>query len=51
VDERFTVFGAAGAVVFALLSGLLLARLTPANGGRPPMAGTQGSGHTNAGEP
>ncbi len=51
VDERFTVFGAAGAVVFALLSGLLLARLTPANGGRPRMAGTQGSGHTNAGEP
>jgi hypothetical protein len=28
VDDRFTVFGAAGAVVFALLSGLLLARMT-----------------------
>jgi hypothetical protein len=30
VDEQFTVFGAAGAVVFTLLSGLLLARFMPA---------------------
>jgi hypothetical protein len=30
VDKQFTVFGAYGAVVFMLLSGLLLARLTPA---------------------
>jgi hypothetical protein len=30
VDDQFTVFGAAGAVVFTLLSGLLLARFTPA---------------------
>jgi hypothetical protein len=29
VDEQFTVFGAAGAVLFMLLSGLLLARFTP----------------------
>lgn len=29
VADQFTVFGAAGAVVFTLLSGLLLARLTP----------------------
>src|SRR5688572_15350107 len=33
VDDQFTVFGAGGALVFTLLSGLLLARLTPA---RPP---------------
>ena len=31
VDEQFTVFGAYGAVVFTLLSGLLLARFTPAS--------------------
>jgi hypothetical protein len=30
VDDQFTVFGAAGAAVFTLLSGLLLARFTPA---------------------
>lgn len=30
VDQQFTVFGAYGAVVFALLSGLLLARFMPA---------------------
>jgi hypothetical protein len=30
VDKQFTVFGAYGAVVFMLLSGLLLARFTPA---------------------
>jgi hypothetical protein len=30
VDEQFTVFGAAGALVFMLLSGLLLARFMPA---------------------
>jgi len=30
VDDQFTVFGAGGALVFTLLSGLLLARLTPA---------------------
>ena len=30
VDKQFTVFGAFGAVVFMLLSGLLLARFTPA---------------------
>jgi hypothetical protein len=30
VDDQFTVFGAAGAIVFTLLSGLLLARFTPA---------------------
>jgi hypothetical protein len=30
VEDQFTVFGAAGAIVFMLLSGLLLARFTPA---------------------
>ena len=30
VADQFTVFGASGAVVFTLLSGLLLARFTPA---------------------
>jgi hypothetical protein len=30
VEDQFTVFGATGAVVFMLLSGLLLARFTPA---------------------
>ena len=30
VDDQFTVFGAAGAVLFMLLSGLLLARFTAA---------------------
>jgi hypothetical protein len=30
VQDQFTVFGAAGAVVFMLLSGLVLARFTPA---------------------
>jgi hypothetical protein len=30
VDDQFTVFGAGGALLFTLLSGLLLARLTPA---------------------
>ena len=30
VDDQFTVFGAAGALVFTLLSGLLLARFTAA---------------------
>ena len=29
VENQFTVFGAAGAVLFMLLSGLLLARFTP----------------------
>lgn len=29
VDKQFTVFGAVGAVVFTLLSGLLLARFMP----------------------
>ena len=29
VDDQFTVFGAAGAVLFMLLSGVLLARFTP----------------------
>ena len=29
VDEQFTVFGAAGAIVFTLLSGLVLARFSP----------------------
>lgn len=29
VDEQFTIFGAMGAVVFTLLSGLLLARYQP----------------------
>jgi hypothetical protein len=29
VEDQFTVFGAAGAVVFMLLSGLVLARFTP----------------------
>src|SRR5215207_3685432 len=33
VDDQFTVFGAGGALVFMLLSGLLLERFTPA---RPP---------------
>jgi hypothetical protein len=31
VDDQFTVFGAAGAILFMLLSGLLLARFTPAH--------------------
>ena len=31
VDNQFTVFGAAGAVLFMVLSGLLLARFTPAH--------------------
>lgn len=30
VDKQFTVFGAVGAVVFTVLSGLLLARFMPA---------------------
>ena len=30
VDNQFTVFGAGGALLFMLLSGLLLARFTPA---------------------
>ena len=30
VDDRFTVFGAGGALLFMLLSGLLVARFTPA---------------------
>jgi hypothetical protein len=30
VDDQFTVFGAGGALVFMLLSGLLLARFTAA---------------------
>ena len=30
VEEQYTVFGAAGAVLFMLLSGLVLARFTPA---------------------
>jgi hypothetical protein len=30
VDDQFTVFGAGGATLFMLLSGLLLARFTPA---------------------
>ena len=29
VENQFTVFGAAGAMLFMLLSGLLLARFTP----------------------
>jgi hypothetical protein len=29
VDDQFTVFGAAGAIVFTVLSGLLLARFMP----------------------
>ena len=29
VDNQFTVFGAAGALLFMLLSGLVLARFTP----------------------
>ena len=29
VDDQFTVFGAGGALLFTLLGGLLLARLTP----------------------
>ena len=29
VEEQFTVFGAAGAILFALLSGLLFARVAP----------------------
>ena len=29
VDEQFTVFGAAGAIVFMLLSGFVLARFSP----------------------
>jgi hypothetical protein len=33
VEDQFTVFGAAGAVVFMLLSGLVLARFTPARTG------------------
>jgi hypothetical protein len=33
VEDQFTVFGAAGAIVFMLLSGLLLARLAPARTG------------------
>ena len=35
VDDQFTVFGAGGALLFMLLSGLLLARFTPA---RAPVA-------------
>jgi hypothetical protein len=35
VDDQFTVFGAGGALVFMLLSGLLVARFTPA---RAPVA-------------
>jgi hypothetical protein len=35
VEDQFTVFGAAGAVLFTLLSGLLLARITHA---RTPVA-------------
>jgi hypothetical protein len=31
VEDQFTVFGAAGALVFMLLSGLVLARFTPAD--------------------
>jgi hypothetical protein len=31
VDDQFTVFGAGGALVFTMLSGVLLARLTPAH--------------------
>ena len=31
VENQFTVFGAAGAILFMLLSGLLLARFTPAS--------------------
>jgi hypothetical protein len=30
VEDQFTVFGALGAIVFTLLSGLVLARFTPA---------------------
>ena len=32
VDDQYTVFGAAGSVLFMLLSGLLLARFTAASG-------------------
>jgi hypothetical protein len=32
VDDQFTVFGAAGALVFMLLSGLVLARFSRARG-------------------
>jgi hypothetical protein len=32
VDDQFTVFGAGGAILFMLLSGLVLARFTPALG-------------------
>jgi hypothetical protein len=35
VERHFTVFGAAGAVLFMLLSGLLLARFTPPAKGQP----------------
>jgi len=35
VEDQFTVFGASGAVLFTLLSGLVLARITPA---RAPVA-------------
>ncbi len=31
VDDQFTVFGAGGALLFTLLSGLLLARFTPSS--------------------
>jgi hypothetical protein len=31
VEEQFTVFGAAGAILFMLLSGLLFARITPSS--------------------
>ena len=30
VDDQFTVFGAGGALLYTLLSGLLVARFTPA---------------------
>jgi hypothetical protein len=33
VDDQFTVFGAGGALLFTLLSGLLVARLTPVPSG------------------
>jgi hypothetical protein len=33
VEDQFTVFGAAGAVLFMLLSGLVLARFTPSSTG------------------
>jgi hypothetical protein len=32
VDDQFTVFGAGGALLFTLLSGLLIARFSPADG-------------------